>query len=798
MLVGQLEKIERPSGTAPATALGDSFPYSRFELVAAADLISYAIAALECWRRPVAGGRLRLPVLRAANPWSPEVDALLEFVGARVVTMAAVPSGSPKPRGSPGEVARWLYENGRSEPRDPGWEEIRLSRPQTVAALADDPFAVVAAAHAVYTGSTLTLLDDLDQLVSRQFATDDRPVTLAVDLRRVDGAAMAELIQALGRGQGFGLLTGSDLAAATRLVVKPYLLAPWMNGTSTLMYMMGELYGAEPRPGEELIGKQHASEEQIESLGQRFRSALFLAAHGQDLDANLVRGALCGPYERLQRSAPEPAPDLPVCAYGQGCRFDFEGPRLSSSRVRAGFVFHHSCGGVWLSDAVYHPGTNLVLGLVDSWPAAVVTSYRYISDTSYSILLSRRLVESGMPLGRAVAEVNALLEGTVREGPVFLLIGDPTLRFRPRSSLAEAELLGARDGEVQIRLPACSDGFAVARLDTAVWLADGRRQLYVERDPPGRADGIAFRWTVAQPGDPQIRVYFYSVLGEGWDESVLRLGLSPPLSEDERMRLRLGCQRARWLGLFQLGVRDHAEKQAPDLWDEMEVVADDLGRAGATIDGSAHARLLAEALARRLESFEEAAVDHLLGLTTRQVVWINQAYRLQNTRAWDARFRKVSADWGRGVCPYCGNRSHGYRSEHPILPVEREVAICSRCGLWHDSPTWTDPMVVEAPTVVHTGESVDVALRVKNSLGRTLHGTAGAALSVTDLDKAAFEPPRQRLAVAPGDSARAPFRLQLAPELRPGVYQIRAFAMLDMDLFFGNRTISVLPGPQSA
>lgn len=445
-----------------------------------------------------------------------------------------------------------------------------------------------------------------------------RSVLLVAERERLDFTTL-DAIQARTEPAGtmLGVLTGVDAAALSFAAAKLLLARPdpVRRRATALDAENGRAW---------VDGREDAlTADAVQAMAAGEHRTLALMAHGEGIHLFLDSAVLCGRVGREERFGGAPVPD--GCRDGRCKRAETRGlPVALAAELKAERVAFLSCNSFSVAGEMYPSDSSLVLAACDGYPVSVVANPWATEFGRGEMLLAAEVMDSGIPLGQAVGELNRVRAADGRWG-TFLLFGDP------------------------LAVPSGAEGAADA------W-ADGR---LVRAEAPGGEDGVY----EVRAGDAPARDVFVgraSIIARGPALSVEDRTAAVREAEDWVRRLagRLGS--------------------AADL--EYEVMRS--GRAG----DAAEQTILARLRQTRLRVEHALAVCGARLRAARAVRRWDPGLRqpmeqlAEQVSTWDTLFAHLAAEhlMGGGVV---GDRILGALTDSMDVVDERRGGPCERCGV---------------------------------------------------------------------------------------------------------------------
>jgi len=156
----------------------------------------------------------------------------------------------------------------------------------------------------------------------------------------------------------------------------------------------------------------------------------------------------------------------------------------------------------------------------------------------------------------------------------------------------------------------------------------------------------------------------------------------------------------------------------------------------------------------------------------------------------------VSKTEGEEACSVCGQPANVTTKCHRLLPIKRTVSCCASCGAASETPHWGRPLHIDAPTRALAGELVQVTVRAAAPDQQNCAGTIRIDLSGAAGSLWSAEPAMVRAVRAAGCDAGNQFGLTLSPRLISGLYLLRAWAIIDLDMFVAIRPFRIMASGQ--
>jgi hypothetical protein len=443
---------------------------------------------------------------------------------------------------------------------------------------------------------------------------------------------------------------------------------------------------------------------------------LSLATHGDNIDANLGSGVLCGRGKAAAAERSEDPSD-PCLASADFCRRDPDGSRtrVSIDELRCGILYSEACSGANVSDGIFPSDLALALGALDGWISAYVASAKVARSTEIGGLAFTALMRSGATLGEAAHHCQAMQVSMTGDVPGYVVFGDPDLR-----------LAGAGDEFVRhvVDWPADAELPATARLEcpapatvieyvgAGADLGGARFAARIQSDAPASA---VLAFTMPLPESCGVSVLVFSAA-----ESLCSIRIDLERADSEPAK-ELASDLGRNIEFLRYLHEKAATREGLRDTPELQRLASDLELA------------LEKARKLRVEAAVAAAASPVLTVAGQDAPIKTMIDRLD--AALEGDDRSLAERWrhwkmphhlapfyepwltpsGRerpaGPCYLCGTHTFEIDSVAPMRPdLIRRVTHCARCGVLSDRAA-NEPMIrILAPEHVRAGEPTDLAL----------------------------------------------------------------------------------------
>jgi hypothetical protein len=294
--------------------------------------------------------------------------------------------------------------------------------------------ALVAAVFAATRGACFTTLSSVAGALSSVLG----PTLIIGPSRAFDTAALLSIAELVAAGACIGIEMADSAGEALRRATRRRLLAGVRPGPRLVAVDLNHVGLARAvDPGAQVVGWGAQDNPAPDSLLLgRYYEVVGLEVHSDNIDANVAGGLLCG-----KRSlSPGPSVDgggVQTCLVDdRACRRDPQGAliRVPIDQVQARVIVAEACSFVAAADGLYARDLGLAASALAGWATAVIAPVKAIRTTGLVPPLASALLSWGRPFGEVAAEVSARHRDATGDQPSWVLMGDPTDRFRAVSA----------------------------------------------------------------------------------------------------------------------------------------------------------------------------------------------------------------------------------------------------------------------------------------------------------------------------------------------------------------------------
>jgi len=515
----------------------------------------------------------------------------------------------------------------------------------------------------------------------------------------------------------YGFMTGEDVFALSWLVVKNIV---W-NSTPAQgpkMILPEQIISRIPFFGWGVyLVRSHEDQWQLTGDPERPEYSRYLIVGGSsNEEAAGWNGpmVLCGKHHRP--SSPPPETVLPPCEYGAGCSRGETIVPVQNVMTKMAVVL--GCNSVRFGYSRVGPTYELAFGFLQGYALAYIGASRFIFVSEHLPLLAHRLLASNMSVGEVVRLLNNTRLHDGYEAPCFELIGDPSLQLGDPSAERplHIELPGA-DGYQWSVVPPKTEYLELEVMDEAFRL--GVLQNYARlhlTSPVEQGSATELYYSIAlEPEINRGRVFVY-----GWQ----------PL-EGERLqgtlqyRPRFGEQATKMLTSTLKYV--DASTFAFRLPGETKGLVTELKNRGIQL-GRCRARTRYDPFG---ETAEREVADRIVETIRRIGVIAARDFSTRCRGGLDIAGIYLSeshlVECYTSSCPVCGGVLSRKVYQHAVCrSLQREVAICSNCRLYHDTPANPEVLFVDdGSRVFSSDEPLAMCVKLVNQVDYLCAGAVG-------------------------------------------------------------------------
>ncbi|KPK56335.1 MAG: hypothetical protein AMS22_01430 [Thiotrichales bacterium SG8_50] len=658
-----------------------------------------------------------------------------------------------------------------------------------------------AVALAMAEARSFELFEDWGDLFARPQRPDAESYTLVASLDSLKPEIVERLVDRSSGGFGglpFGLLTAVNLSRLTFLILKGgvYQHVNFDRRETVLMHKLG--FGTEYDHG--VTDWEELSREKVQTLIDGPMDVLALSSHGDNIDANLNAGVLCG--RRPLGDSTLAREFLPVdapCLVGDFCHRNRRRELLfvPIDSVRSKFIFNEACSGIGLAGGLFPTQLSLALGALEGYAAWFLSSFKVLRSTATGPLLVQALLASGLRCGEAALVFRAFHQAATRDQPSYLLLGDAATRLFPPSKATRAVALSETDDNAEgIELELRSSGSAALLLHIEGAAAEelSRRSELRVRVVDGPA-GMAPAMVAVLPKLTGHPLSLLAFSGAPMTFAPMKLRIEPALDAQARLvnQFRSVERNVAFLGIVHRKV-DRAEglRDGP----ELKQMAGDLREIVALANrGLDHAKRIAFILSEQVSSLDRCdRIEEEFGLF-RMVVAAADDILVRRWSRWNMPYyflpfysghlQFIGIEERAGRCEYCNNPRFRVQLESPMrAEVRRTLHHCVRCGVTSDSPSEELPLRIESSTSCVLGETVEQVVRFRNNqaFGRRAFVSLHFERPPPWL-RASCYPHVQEVSVSGGAEGTVAFSVRTDQSTVPGVYNLIAIAASHAALF---------------
>jgi hypothetical protein len=506
---------------------------------------------------------------------------------------------------------------------------------------------------------------------------------------------------------------------------------------------------------------------------------LAVTGHGEGHLFYLGDDFICGRV-RQPTGVPGGLGYLPSCMQQDAiCVQKPRGVRLPAYELDADHLFVNACGTARFESGEFGPDFGLWNAAMEGRARSYVGSLRWKDGHGLEGLLYRHLLHVGVPLGQAVAIVNAVLPyHHLEREPVLCLLGDPAERVVERADdaldLKRTPSIGNGD---QL---AWEDGFAVARVSDPDLIAAWQEEALLVG---GHGDGQPYFSVVPTSGkEPLLLAYAASS-----DTKTVRMRLLDDRPLRERLaQVRHVAATSLNSAIGIVGMYPDAVRQGGRLNVENRILNLARLRRRLKTDGRALGKLLQghDKLEREVDALDSQTAEQLLRHICVAVYRYSEHY--QDSFA-------LTAVEPAGTCPDCGLRTVR-RVQHSLVDsaVSRAETLCPLCGTLGDVPDDHVLLALEAPAAVYREQHFTPALSITNQA--TLPMTGYAVMGVRRAEQYGASGPEMptRVQIQAGTTGVVSFDFSFAVTTAAHQYDLQSGFVSTGQIYMARRPIGVI------
>lgn len=704
-------------------------------------------------------------------------------------------------------VLRHLQELREVEAR--AWQEawtaprpLEAGGERALVVARNDGFLWAAVAFAYLTGRELCVLEDWRELGARLREFTPRSVAVFAEPRALGPDTVVALYRECAHIP-WGLMTARALPALTFLVFKTELYRQLDFGKALTITSF-----ALDTPGDdwnEYLELGQIQEQHHDRLVSEPLELLSLAGHhGDELDADLHGALLCSRVSSLSgvKLPATPAEAAHTCLTDDLCRRDVERKvrRIAADQLRCKVIFNGTCTGMALGSV------SLVLGLVEGWAGAYLSSMKILRIAGYEPFLVTALLRRGVSLGEVAGIMRSFQQQALSDLPGYVLVGDPEARVcrsEPARHLERRWPAGSPHLELDLK------GLDSPLTTVAITQEDGAGP------PPGAR--LVVEVLEAEGGEGRRDPLYCMLLRDVLSAPLVLFLFAAGAPRLARLKLRVveadrsGSAirteaRALERSLSFLNVIARKTREADGLRP-----GPTLRRQAAVLKRISQQGDRAERLARTLFTLVEPPVIDvhrpnpsalLLGRVRRMLQEADE----QMTKAWpswrmpqylvpfyDGYLSVRDQESPAGPCYLCGTPVSEYSLRSPLRDdIARRLTQCPRCGLLSDRPEGEPLMELRGVDGCKAGDVLRQELHVSNPRPhpRTYSGCLTFFLQLPWFQYR-FTPRMQQWTVPEGASGSTTFDCRVDPSSSAGIYTLLAFTVSQLGVNTSSKPIAV-------
>jgi len=661
----------------------------------------------------------------------------------------------------------------------------------------NDNYLFVAAYFAAMTNRRFIILDEWDSLTACVNRAAPNHVTI---FSSPDALGQSTLFTFAGmRNTGtlgrvpFGIMTARSVQSLTFLILKT-LIYPHCNFGPDLIVVDADLSRHASR--NRLRSWQDMDHTAVRELVKSTTNILSMTVHGDNIDANLNEGVLCGKSSHLNmlRTAQEGKNDTErytthTCLIKDLCRRNTAGTLslIPMDRVRSRFCFSEACSGISLGGGMFPRQLSLALSAIEGWNSAYVSSLKAVRRTPLGPILVNALLASGYSFGQATNIFNTYHTTITGDVISYLLIGDPSAtagKDEPHHS--DAITWNGDDDQTcfhLIEIVGRTVRIDLEGIPASVW--EKRQDLSIEvlgiLPHPDSAQGFAI--IVPDTRQDRLSLWMFSAGVMRFRRIDLRIGLK---SKRRMEQPRLSAFRTNRLFLDRLTTKIcSADGLRPTV--ELARQGRDLHR---VCKASRLLNDLAPTLLRELENKQVPLqspndVDELM---TRFRSAVDKCDRML-ARSWprwkmghyfapfyDGYLFPNGPETPANVCPYCGEDCYAITMNTMARDTEaRTITHCIRCGVISDRPEHETLMRIAGPHICSPGDTIiQECIHTNSELYEKKYYACITFEGSLPWMKYTARPELQSCIVPPQSEHRHSFEITIEKDTAPGMYYIVA------------------------
>ncbi|MDC0742936.1 hypothetical protein [Polyangium mundeleinium] len=689
---------------------------------------------------------------------------------------------------SPGAGVRYEGSSSLDLLASPGWlaarlreihEERRRAGGSACVVWAHDALCTAGIVHAIVEDKSLIIAeadDDLEHLGDLLGARTSVVLTMSpAALERISCDRLAHAMRATRTR--WGILTGTDVAGASRLVARSHARRPPQLPRG-LVYQLGREAPIKLDDLDETVLPNHPAPDRLTRIlgGEPF---VIFSGHGRSYCA--MDGNLCS---RLDAAA---AGDR-ACFAGFDCMFPNE-PRVPAGALRGDVLVLEQCATAAFRLNYPQPagGANLALQLLNGAASAVISPYRIHHPTAFASYLSWEHCLRGATMGELCHALGRLAEQKTGMPSPYILLGDPDLRICAPESVAEVPRhTGALGGHVRLAITPgriCRHRVAIDGLTAAERLHGLVDDALIDR--------LAIEVIRHEDRPSEVDLVIACDRGVSAAEVDVTLTSRDPLRPDlveiiDQTGRALREARACFDGGFEDRSLDALDRLLAEVGPKL-VMAHDADFTSASLHAAVEEaqQILIGACAAAQASMIEIVVRR----AEEHVQWLENHYRAARG------MRRSGVRWLSTPCPYCGSRLVARRYRAGLWPSERrETVECERCLVIADLPEERSLLTIDCAETVTGGELIHLRLRARNDLPVTALIHCGVALDRkgSDLDRFTVEPPPRHVILAPGKELDVAFIARPGPGVRSNAINVHGVMLSNGALCSALRRINIV------
>lgn len=642
-----------------------------------------------------------------------------------------------------------------------------------------------AAAYGAKGGRPVLAIEDLsDPALDRLLAQSDSVFVIGAELSLSEVTSITNRAFAADRGTG-ALRTGCPVgflqappASLEHLLRR--LAAEPASTCSRDLIVDATTPGTVANPVDELcvLDYRHVSAAALRAVGPM--RLLAVTGHGMGDLFHLGDDFICGRV-RQPSGVPGGLGYLPSCMqHDATCIYKPGGVGLPAYELDADHLFVNACGTARFESGEFGPDFGLWNAALEGRVRSYVGSLRWKDGHGLEGLLYRQLLHAGVPLGRAVALVNAVLSfHHLEREPVLCLLGDPAERVVDRADdvLAPERTPLVGDGD---HLP-WTDGLAVARISDAGLVAAWQEEALLVG---GHGDGQPYFSVVPADGGKGLFLLAYAASSDAKAVRVRLVDGRPMRDRLAEIRRVTATSLNSAIGIA--GMYPDAVRQGGRLNVENRMLNIARLRRRIRTDAGALGKLLRghEKLEREIDALDTQTSEQLLSRIRNTVYRFSEHYQ--------ESFALVAVE-PVDSCPDCGSDTVR-RVQRSLVDsaVSRSETICALCGTLGDVPDDQVVLTLRAPAAVSREQRFTPLLSITNRATAPITGYAVMGVRRAEQYGATGPETPERVSIDPGATEVVPFGFYFAASTAAHQYDLQSAFVSTGRIYMARRPIGVL------